>query len=173
MPSAPICDNYVVTTGSEESLSLVTTTAPLVAQSPALDPAPPACTSTDQDNILTNPIDIDNESSNSDDDDSTAKRPWINNPPHKTCGNSPGKRKSKSDRWNHIKMLQKDHEKVCSYTHICIVDGCGTLIKLLNLKTNHTTLQKKAFDHVRNKHDTIDLDGKHVSEKNRLENTCL
>ena len=102
MPLTLIRDEDVVTTGSEESLSLVTKTPPLVtktppsvAQAPALAPAPPDFTSTDQDNILTTAIDVDDESRNSDDDDLTAKRPWINDPTYKTCGNSPGKRKAK------------------------------------------------------------------------------
>ena len=107
---------------------------PSVAKAPALAPPPPDCTSTDQDNILTTPIDVDDELSNSDDDDSTAKRPWINDPTYNTCGNSPGKHKAKSDLWNHIKRLQKDNEKACLYTHICIVDGCGTIFKLMKPK---------------------------------------
>ena len=91
----------------------MTTTPPLVAQAQDLDPVPPACTSTDKDNIITTPIEVDDEFSNSDNDDSTAKRPWINDPTDKTCGNILGKRKAKSDLWNHIKRLQKDHKKVC------------------------------------------------------------
>ena len=94
MPLTPIRDEDVVTTGSKESLSLVTKTpllvtkmSPSVAQDPDLAPAPPDFTSTDQDNILTHPIEVDNESSNSDDDDLTAKSPWINYPTYKTCGN--------------------------------------------------------------------------------------
>ena len=94
IPSALIRDDDVVTTGSEESILLVTTTPPLVAQDPALAPDPPVCTSTDQDNILTNPIDVNHESSNSDDDDSMVKRPWINEPTYKTCDNIPGKCKA-------------------------------------------------------------------------------
>ena len=120
----------------------MTTTTPLIAQTTALDPAPPACTSTDQDNILTNPSEVNNELRNSDNDDSVVKRPWINDPTYKTCDESPGKRKAKSYLWNHIKQLQKDHEKACLYTHICIVDGCGTLIKILKLKTNNNTQQQ-------------------------------
>ena len=113
MPLTPIRDEDVVTTGSKESLSLVTKTpllvtkmSPSVAQDPDLAPAPPDFTSTDQDNILTTPIDVDNESSDSDNDDSTAKRPWINDPTYKTCENIPGELKDKSDLWNHIDIIQ-------------------------------------------------------------------
>ena len=106
MPSTPIHNNEAVTTGNEESISLVTTPPQSVAQYPVLAPTPPACTSTDQDNILTATIDVDNESINSDDDDSMEKCPWINEPAYKTCGNIPGKRKYKSDLWNHIKRLR-------------------------------------------------------------------
>ena len=93
----PIHNDDIVTTGNKESIPLVTTTPPLVAQDPALSPAPPACNSTDQDNILTNPIDVGDESSNIDNDDLTAKRPWIKDPTYKICGNRPGKSKAKSD----------------------------------------------------------------------------
>ena len=95
MPSTPIHNDDAVTTGNKKSISLVTPPPPSVAKYPVLAPAPPACTSTDQDNILTTPIDVDDESSNSYDDDLTAKHPWINEPTCKTCGNSPGKRKPK------------------------------------------------------------------------------
>ena len=94
-PSTPICDNDVVTTGKEESLSLVMKTPPSVSQDTALAPVSTDYTSTDQDNIITTPIDVEDESSNSYDDDSTAKHTWINEPTCKTCGNSPGKRKPK------------------------------------------------------------------------------
>ena len=95
MPLTLIRDEDVVTTGSEESLSLVTKTPPLVtktppsvAQAPALAPAPPDFNSTDQDNILTTAIDVDDESRNSDDDDLTAKRSWINDPPTRPVAKS-------------------------------------------------------------------------------------
>ena len=88
MPVTPIRDYDVVTTGRKESLSLVTTTPPSVAQSPALAPSPPTCTITYEDNILTNPIDVSDELRNSDDDDFMAKRPWINYPTYNTCVNS-------------------------------------------------------------------------------------
>ena len=61
-----------------------------------------------------------------------------------------------------------DHEKACSYTHICIVDGCRTLLKLLKPKNKSYYTATKAFDHVRKKHDAIDLDGKHVSEEKQV-----
>ena len=121
----PICDKYVLTTGSEESISLVMKTPPLVtktppsvAQDPDLAPPPPDCTSTDEDNVITTPIDIDDEPRNSDDDDLTAKHQWITDPTYKTCGNSLVKRKDKSYLWKQMKRLQKDQEKVCLYTHI-------------------------------------------------------
>ena len=114
---------------------------------------------------------VEDPSSSSDDDDddnSTATSPWISNPTYKTCDNSPGKRKAKSDLWNYIKRLRQDHEKSDSYTHICVVRGCGKLIKLLKPKNKAYYTTTKAFDHVRKKHGSIQLDGKQVSEKKQV-----
>ena len=58
-PSTPILDNDVITTGSKELLLLLMTTPPSVAQDIALAPSPHSCTSIDQDNTLTTPMDVD------------------------------------------------------------------------------------------------------------------
>ena len=70
--------------------------------------------------------------------------------------------------WNHIKRLQKDNEKACLYTHIYIVDGCGTLLKILKPKNKSYYTTTKSFNHVRNNNDTIYLDGNHVTEKKQV-----
>lgn len=130
---------------NNDEILLVAVTSPLIAQAPI-----PA---SDHHCLRVHNDDKENSEkqlSNGNDDE----QPCRIDPTYNIHDNSLVKHKDKSDLWDHVKHLQQDHEKSNLYTYVCVVDRCGTLIKLLKPNNKPYCTTTKIFDHVRKKHDS-------------------
>ena len=111
---------------------------------------------------------ISSEEDDNEDDDLEKKRPWVDDPHYRTCDNSPGKRRPKSDVWNHVKRLKDNNEKRDTYTHICVYEGCGKLLILVKPRGRHYYTTTKAFKHMTDEHEGVELFGQKISMKKQV-----
>lgn len=84
-------------------------------------------------------------------DEESQSNPYEENPKFNTRFNTPTKRASRSEVWNIVRRLGKDHPmEKDGYTHICTEAGCFHPLKLTKQNGNWST--SKAVTHLKDKH---------------------